>query len=73
MAKNRIEKGILEIINSSSIFLVDLIKYRDLSNHIANRLNIKHESPQAFLIKNGMVVWSASHNAISVKALESYL
>ena len=37
---------------------------RDLSNRIAERFDITHESPQAFLFVDGEVKWHASHGAI---------
>ncbi len=73
MAKNRLESKLPDILDPSAVFIVDLIQYRSLSNHIADQLSISHESPQAFLINNGSVIWSASHNAISVKAIKDYL
>jgi bacillithiol system protein YtxJ len=42
---------------------------RPLSNQVAEKLEIKHESPQAFLIKNGETVWNASHWKITNKSL----
>ena len=34
---------------------------RALSNAISTRLGIRHETPQALLVRGGRVVWSASH------------
>lgn len=42
---------------------------RPLSNEIAERFEIKHESPQAILFSNGQPVWNASHWKITNKAL----
>lgn len=42
---------------------------RPLSNEVAEKFEIKHESPQAFLIKNGEPVWNASHWKITNKSL----
>jgi bacillithiol system protein YtxJ len=44
---------------------------RDLSNYIAEELGIKHESPQAFMFKEGKPVWNDSHWNITSKALKS--
>ncbi len=44
---------------------------RPLSNEIAERLEIKHESPQAFFVKDGKPVWNASHSAITKEALKN--
>ncbi len=42
---------------------------RPLSNEIADRFQIKHESPQAILFINGKPVWNTSHWKIKVKSL----
>ena len=44
---------------------------RDLSNHIAEKFHVKHESPQAILFVNSDVVWHASHFKITTKSLAS--
>ena len=36
---------------SLSVYLLDLLNYRDLSNQIADDFNVKHESPQLLVIK----------------------
>jgi bacillithiol system protein YtxJ len=48
------------------VYHLDLIKYRDLSNQIAQYWNIKHESPQVLLIQNNECHYDASHNNIHV-------
>ncbi len=40
---------------------LDLIAYRGVSNEIAHRLKIAHQSPQLLIIKDGVCVYSASH------------
>ncbi len=52
---------------------LDLIEYRQLSNAIAIQFNIMHESPQLLLIKNGVCIYNASHNGISVATISGYL
>lgn len=44
---------------------------RPLSNEIAEKFQIKHESPQAFLFSNGEVVWNVSHWKITNRSLAS--
>ena len=34
---------------------------RQISNAISTRLGVRHETPQALLVRDGRVVWSASH------------
>ncbi|MBT2830751.1 bacillithiol system redox-active protein YtxJ [Staphylococcus coagulans] len=42
---------------------------RELSDYIAERTGIQHESPQAFYFVNGEVKWHDSHNNINVSSL----
>jgi bacillithiol system protein YtxJ len=42
---------------------------RPLSNEIAEKFEIKHESPQVMLIKNGDAIWNASHWKITNRSL----
>jgi bacillithiol system protein YtxJ len=51
----------------SAVILV--VENRKLSNAIAARFSIRHESPQALLIKDGRVVWHASHWSITPESL----
>jgi bacillithiol system protein YtxJ len=42
---------------------------RELSNHIAEKFHIKHESPQAILFVNSDVAWHASHFKITSRSM----
>ena len=42
---------------------------RKLSDYIAEKTNVKHESPQAFYLVDGKAVWNASHSDINVSTL----
>ncbi|MEM7357326.1 MAG: monothiol bacilliredoxin BrxC family protein [Acidobacteriota bacterium] len=46
---------------------------RDVSNEIAQRTGVKHESPQALLMRDGTVTWHASHWSIQAEALQEAL
>jgi bacillithiol system protein YtxJ len=41
--------------------IVTVQTHRDISNAVTARLGVRHETPQALLIQDGRVVWSASH------------
>lgn len=42
---------------------------RNVSNEIASKLSIKHESPQAILVDKGQAVWHKSHYDITKTSL----
>jgi thioredoxin 1 len=46
------------------IYLVDVLSQRPLSNEIETVLGIRHESPQAFVFRDGEVVWHGSHRRV---------
>lgn len=55
------------------IYYLDLIQYRDVSNQIASRYDIQHESPQLLVIKNGQCVFNASHDDVALQHALQYL
>lgn len=69
MAKNRMESNWPNLANNKEIYFLDLIKFRDLSNHIAETTGVQHESPQILIIENGECIYNASHSAISPKVV----
>lgn len=52
---------------------LDLLQYRAFSNHIAERLEVHHESPQVILLVGGEAVYDASHMDITVNEIKSAL
>ncbi|MGQ7944465.1 bacillithiol system redox-active protein YtxJ [Flavobacterium sp. WC2509] len=56
-----------------SMYFLDLLEYRDISNEIATRFNVYHQSPQLLLIKEGKSVYDVSHDAINAGDLAERL
>ena len=54
-------------------FVLDLIEYRNISNEIASRFGVQHQSPQIILICDGKAVYNASHESIEAAKLVKYL
>jgi len=54
-------------------YFLDLIEYRDISNEIANRFGVYHQSPQLVLIKAGKAVYDVSHDSIDAGELKGKL
>ena len=51
------------------VYAVEVTTRRELSDYLAERLGVPHESPQALVLRQGEVVWHASHRAITAQAL----
>ncbi|MBH5319841.1 bacillithiol system redox-active protein YtxJ [Paenibacillus sp. GSMTC-2017] len=50
--------------HSFHLVMVRVIEEREISNEISRRFSIIHQSPQILLIRNGQLVWHASHQQI---------
>ena len=55
------------------IGLVVVQEARGLSDEIAARTGIAHETPQVFIMRDQKVVWTASHGQIKADAVETAL
>jgi bacillithiol system protein YtxJ len=52
------------------VYVINVIEQRPLSNEAAKRLGVRHESPQAFVLRQGRVWWHGSHNEVTTEALQ---
>ena len=59
--------------NKIQPYFLDLLEYRTISNEVATRFNIQHQSPQIIVIKNGVAVYVTSHEDIDVLFLERFV
>jgi len=53
--------------------MVTVQTHRDVSNAVAARLGIRHETPQALLVRGGRVIWAASHFRVTADAMKKAL
>jgi bacillithiol system protein YtxJ len=65
VAKMRLERGWKLGDEQVIPYFLDLIAYRSLSDAIANRFGVQHESPQVLLIQDGCCIYHSSHLGIS--------
>ncbi|UFH45902.1 bacillithiol system redox-active protein YtxJ [Flavobacterium galactosidilyticum] len=52
-----------------TLYFLDLIANREVSNEIAHRFGITHQSPQLILIKDGKATYHVSHSDIDAEEL----
>ncbi len=72
MAKRRFEQTAGDLGEHMKFHLLVIQQHRDLSNEVASRYKVWHESPQLLILKNGKVVAHASHWQIEGISLEDY-
>jgi bacillithiol system protein YtxJ len=72
MALKRFEAE-YELDDTVDVYFLDLLEHRDISNEIASRFGVVHQSPQLLLIKSGKSVYDVSHSDIDVGELKGKL
>ncbi|MFN8305856.1 MAG: bacillithiol system redox-active protein YtxJ [Ferruginibacter sp.] len=64
MALNRLQRA--EVAASADFYLLDLLRFRSVSDQVADDFSVHHESPQVLLIKNGECIYDESHTGIGM-------
>ncbi|AXG71017.1 hypothetical protein KORDIASMS9_03272 [Kordia sp. SMS9] len=73
MVINQFEKAYDLEEHQMNVYYLDLLNYRPISQEIATRFQVWHESPQLIVVKNGITVAHASHSQINGVALEQFV
>ena len=58
---------------TADVYVVDVWAARLVSDAIAARFTVRHESPQVLVIMNNRVLWSASHFRVTAEAIRAAL
>jgi bacillithiol system protein YtxJ len=56
---------------NGEVSLIVVQQARDVSREVERLTGIRHESPQAIILRNGQPVWDASHWRITRSAVET--
>ncbi|RZP13535.1 MAG: bacillithiol system redox-active protein YtxJ [Flavobacteriales bacterium] len=73
MALRQFEKQLNIEMSSVSLYFLDLLVYREISNEIATRFKVHHQSPQLIILKNGTAIHQSSHHEIDATILVNYI
>jgi bacillithiol system protein YtxJ len=69
VAKNRLDRA--STPTDMDFYYLDLIRFRGISNKIAEIFSVHHESPQVLVIKDGKCIYDESHMAINMDEIEA--
>jgi len=73
VAKNRLETK-WDLTDDDVVpYYLDLLAYRPVSDEIATKFNVHHESPQIILLSKGDVIMDESHLDINVEGIKEQL
>ena len=70
-----ISSGVYQTVSEidTDVYLVVVQHARDISNEIAEKTGVRHQSPQAIVIKDGKPVYNASHYDVTVQEVKESL
>lgn len=70
MVFNQFQKGYESNDDNVTYYLLDLLSYRDVSNAVAQKLNVVHQSPQVIILFDKEVIHTESHHGIDIKKIQ---
>lgn len=73
MAKSRFESNWKLTNDVCPTYYLDLIALRPISSQISELTGIEHQSPQAIVVKDGKVIYHASHSGIDAQEIEKLI
>ncbi len=66
---DELQAHLAEVPRDATYAIVTVQGQRDLSDAITERFQLRHETPQAILVRDGQMVWSASHFRVTADAV----
>ena len=73
ITESKLEEGWETLQPKVKLYFLDLIRYREVSSAVAKRFNVRHQSPQILIIKNGVCVYDTSHHEITVDTILNHI
>lgn len=67
MARKRFELEWDALPEDLNLYFLDLLRFREVSNSVAEIFDVYHQSPQLLLIRNGECIYETSHGEISAE------
>lgn len=59
-------------VDEVALYYLDLLAYREVSDAVAERFQVYHQSPQLIILQHEEVVHHASHSAIDASIVKSF-
>ncbi|MBA4303235.1 MAG: bacillithiol system redox-active protein YtxJ [Sphingobacteriaceae bacterium] len=68
-AEGRLLRAEAQLESKFTLVYLDLLRFRSLSNRLADVLQVEHASPQVLLVQNGKCTYYESHFGIQASEL----
>lgn len=64
-AKKNLDAISEDELTNVDLYIVDVIRDRNVAYYLSDRFSIRHESPQILVLENEKVIWHGSHNNVN--------
>jgi bacillithiol system protein YtxJ len=71
--KQKLEDEEDELPHGTPVYILDLLSHRDISDDIAKRFGVPHQSPQLLLIRDGKAIYDEALYDISAREVAEAL
>ncbi len=68
-ALRRLSEDWKEVSNKVTLYYLDLLAHRNISDDLASILGVAHQSPQIIILKDGLPVLDCSHEQVDIKPI----
>jgi thioredoxin 1 len=72
-ALDELQTHVARNVGAAAYKMITVQSHRRISDEAATRLGVRHETPQAILLRDGRPVWRASHFSITADQLDRLL
>lgn len=72
-ALHRMFGGAEELLALADVYVLDLLQHRNLSNKIAEDLEVYHQSPQLLVLQHGACTLELTHHEIEPEEVVAFL
>lgn len=69
-ALDELEAWLDSATSTAAFYILTVQSDRTISQAVAQRFGVRHESPQALVLRHGQVTWHGSHYSVTPAALE---
>jgi bacillithiol system protein YtxJ len=70
-AFDELDAWLAEASDDPHVYIVTVQTHRHLSNELVKRFNVRHETPQVLLVRNGACVWHGAHFRVTSRTVRS--
>lgn len=70
-AFDELDAWLAEATDEPHVYIVTVQTHRHLSNELAKRFGVRHETPQVLLVRSGQVVWHGAHFRVTSRTVRT--